>query len=85
MVLLSPDNPTGRIVRSDFVSGLLDLATDHDFWVINDSTYRDIVYGDNIQPKITSFSGAHERVISLGSFSKGASIPGLRLGYALGP
>jgi aspartate aminotransferase len=85
MVLLSPDNPTGRIVRSDFIKGLLDLATDHDFWVINDSTYRDIVYGDNIQPKITSLPGAHERVISLGSFSKEASIPGLRLGYALGP
>jgi aspartate aminotransferase len=85
MVLLSPDNPTGRIVRSDFVKGLLDLATDHDFWVINDSTYRDIVYGDNIQPKVTSLPEAHERVISLGTFSKEASIPGLRLGYALGP
>lgn len=85
MILLSPDNPTGRIVRSDFVKGLLDLAMDHDFWVINDSTYRDIVYGDNIQPKITSLPAAHERVISLGSFSKEASIPGLRLGYALGP
>jgi aspartate aminotransferase len=85
MVLLSPDNPTGRIVRSDFIKGLLDLATDHDFWIINDSTYRDIVYGDNIQAKITRSPEAHERVISLGSFSKEASIPGLRLGYALGP
>ncbi len=85
VVLLSPDNPTGRIVRSDFVKGLLDLAADHDFWVINDSTYRDIVYGENIQPKITSLPGAHESVISIGSFSKEASIPGLRLGYALGP
>jgi aspartate aminotransferase len=85
MVLLSPDNPTGRILRSDFVKGLIDLANDHDFWVVNDSTYRDIVYGNNIRPKITSLPGARERVISLGSFSKEASIPGLRLGYALGP
>lgn len=85
VVLLSPDNPTGRIVRADFVRGLVDLATDRDFWVINDSTYRDIVYGENIQHKITALPGAHERVISVGSFSKEASIPGLRLGYALGP
>lgn len=85
VILLSPDNPTGRIVRSDFAKGLLDLAVDHDFWIINDATYRDIVYGKNIQPKLTSLAQAHERVISVGSFSKEAAIPGLRLGYALGP
>lgn len=85
VVLLSPDNPTGRIVRQDFVKGLMDLAVDRDFWVINDSTYRDIIYGNAYRPKITVLSGAHERVISMGSFSKEASIPGLRLGYAIGP
>jgi aspartate aminotransferase len=85
VVLLSPDNPTGRILRLPFVKGLLDLAVDNDFWIIYDATYRDIVYGENIQPKLTSFPGAHERVISVGSFSKEASVPGLRLGYALGP
>ena len=85
VVLLSPDNPTGRILRLPFVKGLLDLAADNDFWIIYDATYRDIVYGDIIQPKLTSFPGAHERVISVGSFSKEASAPGLRLGYALGP
>jgi aspartate aminotransferase len=84
-VLLSPDNPTGRIIRLPFVKGLIDLAVDNDFWIIYDATYRDIVYGENIQPRLTSFPGAHERVISVGSFSKEASAPGLRLGYALGP
>jgi aspartate aminotransferase len=85
VVLLSPDNPTGRIVRPDFVKGLVDLAVDNDFWIINDATYRDIAYGDVAQPKISSLPGAHDRVISVGSCSKEASIPGLRLGYALGP
>jgi len=85
IVLLSPDNPTGRIVRPDFVKGLVDLAVDHDFWIINDSTYRDIIYGKDNQPRITTLPGARERVISVGSFSKEASTPGLRLGYALGP
>jgi aspartate aminotransferase len=85
VILLSPDNPTGRIVRPDFVEGLIDLAVDHEFWVVNDATYRNIVYGKVAQPKITALPGAHERVASVGSFSKEASIPGLRLGYALGP
>jgi aspartate aminotransferase len=85
VILLSPDNPTGRIVRPDFVEGLIDLAADHEFWVVNDATYRNIVYGNVVQSKITALPSAHERVISVGSFSKEASIPGLRLGYALGP
>jgi aspartate aminotransferase len=85
VILLSPDNPTGRIIRDDFAKGLVDLALDQEFWIVNDATYRDIIYGDAIQPKITSLPGAHERVISVGSFSKEASVPGLRLGYALGP
>ena len=85
VVLLSPDNPTGRIVKSDFLKGLLDLAIDYDFWIVSDSTYRDIVYDEQTQPMISSMPGAHERVLSVGSFSKEASIPGLRLGYAIGP
>jgi aspartate aminotransferase len=85
IILLSPDNPTGRIVRPDFVKGLVDLAVDHDFWIINDSTYRDIIYGEDRQARITTLPGARERVISVGSFSKEASAPGFRLGYALGP
>lgn len=84
-ILLSPDNPTGRIVRQDFVKGLVDLAVDHDLWIINDSTYRDIVYENIAQAKITAMPKARDRVISVGSFSKEASSPGLRLGYALGP
>jgi len=72
IILLSPDNPTGRIVQSDFAKGLVDLALDHEFWIVNDATYRDIVYGNGVQPKITSLPGAHERVISVGSFSKEA-------------
>ena len=87
VLLLSPDNPTGRIVESSYVKGLLDLAVDNDFWIIYDATYRDIVYGERgkTQPRLTTFPGAHERVIALGSFSKEASVPGLRLGYVLGP
>jgi len=87
ILLLSPDNPTGRIVETPYVKGLLDLAVDNDFWILYDATYRDIVYGERgkSQPKLTSFPGAHDRVIALGSFSKEASVPGLRLGYVMGP
>jgi len=83
-VLLSPDNPTGRVVKEEFVKGLLDLAVDHNFWVIYDSTYRSIIF-EGRQLKICSLPGGREHVAVAGSFSKEASIPGLRLGYVMGP
>ncbi len=83
-ILLSPDNPTGRIVDEEFVKGLVDLAVDHDFWIVYDAVYKHIVFeGENVW--VDSIPGARERTITINSFSKEASIPGFRLGYATGP
>ncbi len=83
-VLLSPDNPTGRVVKDDFVKTLVDLAVDHNFWILYDATYRDILY-EGTYMKICSLPGGYDHVAVTGSFSKEASIPGLRLGYVMGP
>jgi len=83
-VLLSPDNPTGRVVKEEFVKGLLDLAVDHNFWILYDATYRDIIF-EGTHLKICSLPGGRDHVAVTGSFSKEASIPGLRLGYVMGP
>jgi len=83
-LLLSPDNPTGRIVSREFVKGLVELANDHDFWIIADDTYKHIIYeGEHVW--VSQYANARERTIMLCSFSKEASAPGLRLGYALAP
>lgn len=81
-VLLSPDNPTGRVVEDDFVKGLVDLAVDHNFWILYDATYRDILF-EGTYLKICSLPGGYDHVAVTGSFSKEASIPGLRLGYVM--
>lgn len=83
-ILLSPDNPTGRVVTEEFVRDLVDLAVEHDFWIIFDAVYKHISYG-RPTPWVDSFKGARERTITINSFSKEASIPGFRLGYITGP
>lgn len=83
-IMLSPDNPTGRVLRAEFAKALVDLALDHDFWIISDDIYKHIIYeGEHIW--ISRLPGAHEHTIVVCSFSKEAAIPGLRLGYTLAP
>jgi len=83
-ILLSPDNPTGRVISEAFAKGLVDLATDHDFWIIADDTYKHIMYeGEHVW--VGRLPRASERTVMLCSFSKEASAPGMRLGYTLAP
>ncbi len=84
MLVLSPDNPTGRILNESFIRTLVDLAEDHDFWIISDDIYKHIIY-EGEHRWISRFPGAKERTITVCSFSKEAGIPGLRLGYTLAP
>jgi aspartate aminotransferase len=83
-VLLSPDNPTGRVVKDDFVKALVDLSVDHNFWILYDATYRNILF-EGTYLKICSLPGGYDHVVVTGSFSKEAAIPGLRLGYVMAP
>jgi len=83
-ILLSPDNPTGRVIDENFVKGLVDLAVDYDFWIIYDVAYKHITF-DKPNPWIDKYSGARERTITINTFSKEASLPGFRLGYSTGP
>ena len=84
VILLSPDNPTGRIINESYVKTLVDLAVDHDFWIISDDIYKHIIY-EGRHVWVSRFSGAKEQTITVCSFSKEAGIPGFRLGYTLGP
>lgn len=77
IILLSPDNPTGRILTKDFVKGISDLATDKDFFIISDEAYKEMIYeGKHYSPSLYT-----ENAIVACSFSKVASMPGFREGY----
>lgn len=84
LVLLSPDNPTGRVIKPEIAKAIVDLACDHDFWIVCDDAYKHTVF-EGTHTWVSTLPGAEERTITICSFSKEASIPGLRLGYSYGP
>ncbi len=83
-ILLSPDNPTGRVVKREVAKAVVDLAVDHNFWVYSDDVYKHIIY-EGEHTWLSTLSGARDNVITMCSFSKEAAVPGLRTGYMFGP
>lgn len=82
LIVVTPDNPTGRAITSKTARLIADLAIDNNFWIIVDEAYRTLVYeGEHIY----LWRLAPDHVIGLGTFSKDPGIPGWRLGFAYGP
>lgn len=82
IVLVSPDNPTGRVLDEKIAKAIAEIAIDNDLWIIYDEPYKTLIYeGDHV----SMYRLAPENSISLYAFSKDPGIPGWRLGYIYGP
>ncbi len=84
IMTISPDNPTGRMLTQENLKGIVEIAEDEDLWLITDDIYKDVIYGNSEFVNSREY-GARENTITCSSFSKTASIPGMRLGYTYGP
>jgi len=82
LIIVDPDNPTGRVLDKDTVSELAAAAEEADAWLIVDEAYHTLVYEGSHH---YAYPEAPENVIGVGTFSKDPGIPGWRLGYAYGP
>lgn len=78
----SPHNPTGAMASVETLSAIVDLAREHDLWIVSDEAYEDVVYEPNVHTSLGSLAGDWaDRVISVFSFSKSHAMAGLRTGY----
>lgn len=75
-------NPAGVTLSLERRKRLVELAERYDFYVVEDSPYRDIRFSGQSVPPIKHFD-VNGRVIFVGSFSK-SLVPGMRLGWVVG-
>ena len=85
MIINSPGNPTSGLLGDEELSLIAELAQKHDFYVLSDEIYRDIVYLDEPVRSIVEYPGMAERTIILDGFSKTYAMTGWRLGYGVMP
>lgn len=81
VVVISPSNPTGRVLSRDDFAAIASALRDHPAFVISDEIYRDIYYTGE---RPHSFSEFHPRTIVISGLSKSMSMTGWRLGWMCG-
>jgi len=84
LVLNSPSNPTGVVLRRDELERIAALCIEHDVIVLSDEIYARILF-DAEHISIASLPGMAERTVILDGFSKTWCMTGWRLGYAVAP
>ena len=85
LILNSPSNPTGAVIRPEDLTEIAEWCRARDLWVISDEIYGRLVYGDARHLSIAGLPGMAERTVYINGFSKAYSMTGWRLGYACAP
>ena len=84
IIVSFPHNPTTICVERDFFKDLVDFARREGIWIIHDFAYADISFDGYVPPSILEIESAKEVAVELYSMSKGFSMAGWRLAFAVG-
>jgi len=82
IAVCNPNNPTGAILSAEAMTEIIRLARQADAWLYADEIYRGAELNGMDTP---SFYGRYEKVIAAGGLSKAYALPGLRIGWIVGP
>ena len=77
-----PNNPTGQILSQAEIQSVVRIADQHGAWILSDEVYRGAERSAEESP---SFSGRGARIVVTGGLSKVYGLPGLRVGWIVGP
>jgi len=83
IALVNPNNPTGAILTKAEMDAVVNAADSVGAWILADEVYRG---AERLREDETpSFFGRYDKVLTLGSMSKAYGLPGLRVGWVVGP
>ena len=84
LIVSFPSNPTAQVCDLDFYRELVKFARQHEVWVLSDLAYAEIYFEDTPPPSILQIDGAKDVAVEFTSLSKTYSMPGWRMGFAVG-
>src|SRR5690554_3310914 len=84
LILNFPSNPTACTVSLDFYKEVVAFARRHDIIILSDLAYAEIYFDGNPPPSVLQVPGAIDVTVEFTSMSKTFSMPGWRMGFAVG-
>jgi len=84
LVLCYPANPTAYVASLDFYRDLVTLAKKHGIFLLSDLAYAEVYFDGNPPPSVLQVPGAIDVAVEFTSMSKTYSMPGWRIGFAVG-
>jgi arginine:pyruvate transaminase len=85
LLLNTPHNPTGAVLRAEDLSALGEVARAHDLWLVSDEVYEDLVFPGVPFASPLDDESLAERSVVAASISKSHAAPGFRAGWVVGP
>ncbi len=84
LVLNYPNNPTTAMASLDFFREVVNICKKFGVYILSDIAYAEIYYDEIIPPSILEVPKAIDIAVEFSSLSKTYSMPGWRVGFAVG-
>src|SRR5215510_14237697 len=82
LIVNSPSNPTGWVIKPDEQRALYAIAVENDVMLLADEVYERLAFSTALAPSFARIAEPRDHLIVVNSFSKTYSMTGWRLGWA---
>lgn len=85
IILNSPHNPTGTILKQTDIDALIKLTKNTDVLILSDEVYEHLIFDNEKHLSVALFPALRERSFIVASFGKLLHATGWKIGYCLAP
>ncbi|MDQ8003418.1 MAG: methionine aminotransferase [Pedobacter sp.] len=85
IIINSPHNPTGSILRKEDIDALIKLTKETDIIILSDEVYEHIIFDGEQHQSVALYPELAERSFIVASFGKLLHTTGWKVGYCLAP
>lgn len=82
ITICNPNNPTGATLGSEAMQALVEIAREHDAYLHADEVYKGSELTTEEGPSVADL---YDKAIATNGLSKAMALPGLRIGWLVGP